>query len=117
MLELEDTVLETATGVVEAALAFHEVTFDQKDPPPEWIERYGEQAARQRLQVAKSGWLPGSMAPAGVKLSVQVMTGIHRARGQRVQVKAGQINVQLTLPAPTSAQHPGAAAYPEKDVE
>lgn len=120
IVELEDRVFETAMGVIEATLAFHEVTFDQKDPPPEWIERFGEEGARRRLNVAKAGWLPASHAPAAVKYSLQAAAGIGRMRGNRVQVNANSVNVkiqQIVLPAPTSAAHEPPGIYAEKEIE
>lgn len=118
--ELEDRVFETAMGVIEATLAFQEVDFNQKDPPPEWIAQYGEEGARRRLNVAKAGWLPASHAPAAVKYSLQAAAGIGRMRGNRVQVSANSVNVkiqQITLPPPTSAAHAPPGVYAEKEIE
>jgi hypothetical protein len=115
---LEDEVFQTSVGVVQAMLDFHLVTPDQQEPPPEWVAEWGELAARQRLAVAKAGWMPNSLKPAGLDTAVRIVTGIARARGSR-QVGTGpaEINVKLTLPAPTSAVQPGAPVYPTKEVE
>lgn len=118
--ELEDRVFEASMGVIEATLAFQEVTFDQKDPPAEWIALYGEEGARRRLNVAKAGWLPVSHAPAAVKYALQAGVGIGRVRGNRVQVNANNVNVkiqQITLPPPTSAAHAPPGVYAEKEIE
>ncbi len=117
IVELEDHIFERAAGVVEAFLSFHEVTPHQETPPEAWVEQYGAEGAQQRLQVAKAGWLPGSVAPAGAKLGAQVMAGIARGRGYRVKVSQNQINVKIELPAPTSSQHPGGETYPVKELE
>ena len=118
MLDIEDEVFQTAAGVVQASLDFFQVRPDQPDPPPEWVERYGAEAARQRLEVAKAGWMPQSLAPSAVKLASQVVTGIARAR-RHSAMNAGprEINVKIALPAPTSAGMPGAPEYPSKEVE
>jgi len=117
IIELEDRIFERASGVVEAALSFHEVTPFQEEPPADWIAQYGLEGAKQRLGVAKSGWMPQTMAPSAVKLAVQTMIGIARGRGYRVQVSQNTLNVKIELPAPTSAQHPMGEAYPVKEID
>lgn len=114
---LEDEIFERATAVVNAFLAFTEVTPQQADPPPAWVAEYGEEGARQRLAVAKAGWLPQSVAPAAAKLAVQAQIGIARGRGYRVKLSQNNLNVTLQLPPPTSASHPGPVVYEVRDVE
>ena len=115
---LEDEVFQTSVGVVQAMLDFHLVTPDQQEPPAEWVERWGEAAARQRLAVAKAGWMPNSVKPSGLDVATRIVTGIARARGSRQQAMGpGEINVKLVLPPPTSAAQPGAPVYPSKEVE
>lgn len=115
--ELENQVFEQAAGVVNQILAFREVKHDQKHPPPEWIEAFGEEEARKRLEIAKAGWLPQSISPAGFKYAVQVMAGISRARQYKVKLTQNNLNVKIALPAPTSAAHPGPVTYPVRDLE
>lgn len=117
--ELEDRVFDRAAGVLEAALSFHEVTPHQTEPPPHWIAEYGEEGARQRLEVAKASWLPQSLAPNGTKLASLVYTGIQRARGHKANFHAKVVNVKIALPAPTSSAHPSAVieAMPVKEIE
>lgn len=115
--ELEDRVNEIATGVVEAALSFHEVTPTQTVPPVRWIAEYGPEGAQQRLMVARSQWMPPSVAPVGPKLAVQVMIGIARGRGYKVKLTQNVLNVKIELPAPTSSQHPSGEVFPVKDIE
>jgi hypothetical protein len=99
-------------------LDFHLVEPQQQEPPPEWVAQYGEQAARQRLAVAKAGWMPNSLKPSGVDVATRVVTAISRARGSRQQsLGPAEINVKLTLPVPTSASQPGAPVYPSKEIE
>ncbi len=118
IIDLEDRIYERAAGVVDAFLAYHEVLPNQEEAPPDWIEQYGLEGARQRLHVAKSGWMPQSHAPAAPKLAVQVMAGISRGRAWRgAKLTQNNLNVQLTLPAPTSASHPSGESYPTKEVE
>lgn len=115
--ELENQVYERASQVVEAVLSFHEVTPGQTEPPPEWVAQYGEAGARQRLEVAKGGWLPKSLAPNAYQYALQACTGIMRGRKYNLRIQQANLNVKLTLPAPTSAAHPGPAVYEVRDLE
>lgn len=119
MLEIEDEVFQTAAGILKASLDFYQVRPDQTEPPPEWVERYGLEAAKQRLEVAKRGWDPQSVSPASVTLAKQVYVGISRSR-KHAALAAGQgreVNAKIALPAPTAAGMPGAPEYPSKEVE
>lgn len=115
--ELENEIFERAAGVVNAFCAFTEVDPRQAEPPESWITEYGREGAAQRLMVAKAGWLPASVAPAGAKLAAQVMAGIARGRGYRVRVTQNNLNVKIALPAPTTPEHPGPVVYEVRDLE
>lgn len=115
--EIEDRVYDISTGVIEATLAFHEVGPEQQEPPEDWVEQYGEKAARQRLAIAKAGWMPQNIAPSAVKLAALVRNGIIRGRNYNNQRMNQQINVKIALPAPTSQEHPGLEVYEVRDVE
>jgi hypothetical protein len=115
--ELEHEVTERAAGIVNAYCAFAEVDKDQAEPPEAWIAEFGLEAARQRLKVAKAGWLPANLAPAGAKLAAQVWIGSIRGRGYRMKVTQNNLNVRIALPAPTSAEHPGPVVYEVRDLE
>ncbi len=115
--ELENEIFERASGVVNAALAFHEVSPTQTEPPESWVAQYGYEGAVQRLAVAKSQWLPSSVAPNGTKLAVAVMVGISRGRSYRVKMTQNTLNVKIALPAPTTAAHPGPVVYEVRDLE
>lgn len=115
--ELENEVFERAGGIINAGLAFADVDPKQVDPPEAWIAEYGEDAARKRLEVAKSMWLPASVAPAGMKLALQAWTGISRGRGYRMKVTQNNLNVKIALPAPTTPEHPGPVVYEVRDLE
>lgn len=118
MAQMEDRIYQRANGVLEAALSFHEVAPDAQLPPADWVSEYGAEGARQRLEVAKAGWLPQSEAPNAFKLAAQVTAGISRGRAFRGQrVVQNQLNVKISLPAPTSREHPGLEQYPSKEIE
>jgi hypothetical protein len=82
------------------------------------VTRFGAEGAKQRLAVAKAGWLPQSLGPSGPKYAVQLVAGISRARRmQSAQIGPREVNAKIALPAPTSAGMPGAPEYPSKEVE
>jgi hypothetical protein len=115
--ELENQVFEQAAQIAVALFDFCQVSPDQTEPPPEWIAQFGPEGAKQRLAVAKSGWLPPSLAPNAVSHAVKMMTGISRGRQHRLRVTAREVNVKLVLPAPTSREHPGPTVYPTKELD
>lgn len=115
--ELENETYERASGVLNAVLAFSEVAPNQEDPPEAWVKEYGEQGARQRLAIAKMGYYPQSVAPNGFKLAAQIVIGSQRARGYRMKATQNNLNVTISLPAPTTAEHPGPVAYEVRDLE
>lgn len=118
MLDIEDEVYQTAAGVLKANLDFYQVDPTQAEPPAEWVELYGPEAAKQRLAVARAGWMPESLAPSAVKRAERVVIGIGRARRHMAQqLGPSEINVKLELPAPTSAAQPGAPEYPVLEIE
>lgn len=118
MLDIEDEVYQQASGILRAALDFCHVRPDQTEPPPEWVEQYGLEAAKQRLEVAKQGWAPKSLSASGVDLAKAMVIGISRAR-RHTALNSGprEVNAKIALPAPTSAGMPGAPEYPSKEVE
>jgi TolB-like protein len=71
----------------------------------------------QRLAIARSGWLPQSVAPNATKLAAQFVVGSSRARGHRVRVTQNTVNVKIQLPAPTSRANPGPITYEERDLD
>lgn len=118
MLEIEDEVYQQATGILRAALDFCLIRPDQAEPPPEWVEQYGLEAAKQRLEVAKQGWNPKSLSASGVDLAKCMVIGISKARRQQVMSSGPrEINAKIALPAPKAAGMPGAPEYPSKEVE
>lgn len=116
--DLEYRVYEQASQVVQAALSFHEVTPTQTEPPPQWVADFGYDAARQRLEVAKTGWLPRSLAPNALGIAVSCTIGIRRGQQHNQRLAGGtNVNVRIALPAPTSREFPGEVTYPVKDLD
>ena len=116
--EIQDQIYDVTTEVLLANIQFYEVDFDATEPPAEWVEKYGEKLAKQRLIVAKSGYLPASQAPSGIKLAQMVHSSITRSMGgEKGRGQLNQINVKIALPAPTSQEHPGAETYEVLDID
>lgn len=115
--QLEDEVFEQSVSTVQEFLAFREIRHDQTEPPPQWVEMYGEEEALRRLNLAKAGWLPASISPVGVKVALAAMNGISRGRAYRVKVTQNNLNVKIALPAPTTTAHPGPITYEVRDLE
>ena len=53
----------------------------------------------------------------GFKFAAQASIGISKARSYRVKLTQNNLNVKLTLPAPTTAEHPGSTVYEVRDLE
>lgn len=115
--DLENRVFEQAVEVVSGFLDFSTISPQQKEVPQEWVEKYGTEKAQLRFMLAQSAWAPKSLQPAGVDTAVRCMTAISRAKGHRIKVTQNNLNVKLTLPAPTSASHPGPVTYEVRDLE
>jgi hypothetical protein len=115
--QLEDEVFEAAVATVQEILAFREVSHNQDTPPQAWIDEFGEEEANRRLNMAKAGWLPQSISPAGFKYALQAMGGIAKGRAWRVKVTQNNLNVKIALPAPTTTAHPGPITYEVRDLD
>lgn len=117
MTDLEDGILERSLRVLDGYLAFEEVRPDTPEPPKEWVEKYGREAAERRLAMARVGWMPANFTPGAFKVAQQFVTGTQRARQERSAGVGTQLNVQIVLPAPTSREHPGPVVYECKDLD
>lgn len=115
--DLENAVFEQCAGVIEALMGFHQVSPNQVEPPPEWIAQFGREIAMQKLAVAKSGWLPPSIAPSAVNHAVKLYVGITRGKKHNLRLIQNNVNVKIALPAPTSREHPGPVEYEVRDLE
>jgi hypothetical protein len=115
--QLEDEVFEQSVSIVQEVLSFREVTHDQIDPPEAWVTELGEEEARKKFNLAKSGWLPASVSPVAFKYALAAMNGIAKGRAWRVKVTQNNLNVKIALPAPTTTAHPGPITYEVRDLE
>jgi hypothetical protein len=116
MREIEDECLQRAIGNCNAIQCFSEVSRDEENPPESWVQELGLEAAQKKLAIAKEGWKPQKEAPFGAIQAMQIMIGIAKARGQSVRVGTLELNARISLPAPTTSEHPGPVVYEVRDI-
>jgi hypothetical protein len=117
MREVEDEVLQLAVGNCSAIQAFSQINPADENPPESWVQELGLEAATLKFKLAKEGWRPQKEAPFGAIQAMQIMIGIAKARGQSVRVGTLELNARISLPAPTTAEHPGPVTYEVRDIE
>lgn len=117
MREIEDEVLQRAIGNCNAIQCFSEINPADENPPEAWVQELGLEAAQLKFDLAKQGWKPQKEAPFGAIQAMQIMVGIAKARGQSVRVGTLELNARISLPAPTTAEHPGPVTYEVRDLE
>lgn len=102
MRRIEDQILESAMGTIQAALRFAEINPADDDPPKAWVEELGEEAARAAHRVARYATMSRKDAPAGLEIARTVMLGIVKARATEKQPRELQVNVvQVQVTDPT----------------
>jgi len=116
MREIEDEILQTALGNVAAIQDATSISPEEENPPEEWVERFGKEAAEKRLYAAKWGWKAQKEAPLWAIQALQMVVGIAKARGQSVRVGTLELNARISLPAPTTSEHPGPVVYEVRDI-
>jgi len=116
MREVEDEVLQLAIGNCAAVQSFSQIRPSDENPPESWVAEFGVEAAEKKLALAKAGWMPQKDAPFGAIQAMQIMIGIAKARGQSVRVGTLELNARISLPAPTTAEHPGPVVYEIRDI-
>lgn len=113
--ELENELLTQSLEQIRDAQAWPEVAkeLDPKDEseiPEEWVRQHGKKKAKEKFRVARASLLSQKDAPVGLKQSVQVATGIIKARAHE---KTGPkiLNLQLVEMPQVIVQ------YPETEVK
>jgi hypothetical protein len=117
--ELQQRILFLHLRVVEDIGLAREVDITQdEEPPEEWVARMGEREARRSFNVARSAWLSQKEAPAFLKLSAAVVTGMLKAKATE---KAGSrelmIGVQVFMTPPVLAGEEPMRLFPRKELE
>ena len=100
---IEHELLVSGMGVVGGGIDF--VHLDPENPtvmPEGWEEEFGFEGARLRLRAAQAGLMSAKEAPVGMKMAMQVVTGIVKARAVE-KTGARSLNVavvKLTIRSP-----------------
>ena len=93
---LEDEIFEQAAEVVQMAMRFGDVEMGETEPPEAWIEEYGGyEQAKRAMRYVQAAQMSAKDAPAGIKVSTTVLTGLLRSRADRKQVQP--LNVQVAV--------------------
>lgn len=105
MLELENRLAERSAEIVEGVMAFADLPYDSEEPPQQWIDAMGYDAAQRTFRCVKAGQSPSSSVPHGVKVAAQVLAGVMKARALRGQSQT--LNVQVVqLTQGTAREYP-----------
>jgi hypothetical protein len=106
---LTNEVLSEAMSSIQAAQRWHEVDPADTEPPADWVEKLGEKEALRQWRIAREAQQPAKHVAYGLKMSVDVASGIMKSRGKEEPAK--QLNVQFI-----QIQQP-VFNYPSKRVE
>ena len=109
-------ILQTAMSNVAAIQSFSQFHPSDENPPESWVQELGLEAARKKFDRAKKGWGSVKDAPFGAVQALHLVIGIAKARGQSVRVGTLELNARISLPAPTTAEHPGPVVYEVRDI-
>lgn len=91
---LEDDILERSMRTVEAALHWEDIDPDVTEPPAEWVESIGYEAAKKRLRVAKAAWMSAKEAPVALNMARTTALGITKVRSA---LKISSPTLQINL--------------------
>ncbi len=106
---ITDEVLAESMGMIRAGQKFYEVEPMQTEPCEEWVRTLGRKEAKRQFAIAQAANLPTREVPYGLKMSVDIASGILKSRASRPQAR--QLNVQfIQIQAPTFS-------YPSKRVD
>ena len=94
--ELEDRVFEKATDVVDACLSAPDIPEDLTEPPPAWVDRFGEEDAARRLRIARHSLMSAKEAPVYLKVATSVQAGIMKVRAAEKSAPV-TLNAQVVL--------------------
>ena len=100
--EVEEELLQENISILRGSAAFKDIDPGQEECPPDWIARFGKDAAVVRFRLAKASWMPSKDAPVGLMMAAKVVQSIMKLRAERqIQPKlnvAIQFNVGTERP-------------------
>lgn len=102
--EMEDTLYNRSLELCEGLTAMQEIDPEDKEPPPDWVTKYGRKRAEERFRIAKYGLLNQQEAPNGLRLVSHTLGQMLKARSlEKNNGMERNINVQfiqMTAPMP-----------------
>jgi hypothetical protein len=107
--DIQSTLYQQASKIVEHALLFNEIDPVDPNPPERWVLKYGEEEARKMHQMARAAWMKGSEAPIGLQMASRQVLGIMKAKATE-EAAPRSLSVTLVQAAPVPA-------FPEKIID
>lgn len=99
--DIEQRLFDRSAEILEGALRFYEIDEPAEDvidaPPKEWIDAYGEDAARKKFRLARYAQRSTRDSPVGTHYARDLFLGILNVRAKRDEAARPQsLNVALT---------------------
>ena len=95
---IENRIFEKAMGIVDGALGFTDVDFDEDGNPlgipQEWIDEVGETEAKKRYRATLKGLENSQNAPVVMRMAENMVATIIRARAAE---KAAPMNIHVEV--------------------
>ena len=96
---IEDELFDESVGVLRGMMSAAQIDWESDEPPEEWVEQMGPDAARRKFQLAKAALLPKKDAPVLLELAQKTVLGIMKSRA-RDRDHGHQLNVTVELSVP-----------------
>jgi hypothetical protein len=95
----EDEVFARNLQIVDDMTYWADVEPGTKEPPDEWVQSMGRDAARRRLRVATASCMSLKDAPIGISAAKSIVSSLAKARAVRDVGRGGlQINIMAIFP-------------------
>lgn len=78
--ELEDGLLAESLDIVRNTMRFAEIDPSKGEPPPEWLEKFGDKRAMEVWRTARAAWAAKGEAPVALDIASRTALGIIKAR-------------------------------------
>lgn len=83
--KVDDALLADSAAVLSDVMAFRDIMPSDEVPPEEWVRQMGPEEAQKRLNLARAAWMNAKEAPAGIRVAVQLYSGILKARASELK--------------------------------
>ena len=98
---MEDQLFNQSSTILTSALDAFDLEETASQPPPEWVEEYGEAGAWKRFRAAKAALMSAAAAPVALKIAAQLVTTMTKAKADKQE--APSLNVVINVPTPNGA--------------